>query len=421
MSIPKISESPGVISFDFEEEKLCIKVKRVRAHADGRVVGELIITTSQDETHPHLKQCLFNFAVDRSRKELANSMSAVYPLPAPGWPSTIEALCVKVLEIVRRGEPVEELNPDEKMESPRFIIEPLILEGETNLIYGEGGSGKSTLALLCCQIAETNWWDNPLDLKLATGPGIRTLYLDWETHNKILLWNHIKLLRGTGQAFFKLRYRHCAAPLAEDIEQIQELIDALKIQMIVIDSAGMAAGGDLNKSETATSFFKALRSLKITSLLISHTSKDLITRKKTPFGSVYWFNESRNIFELNHVVSEDGNRISLGLFHRKANNSRLYRPIGFEFTYLEDMIVLDSQDIKTVAGLLEHLTISTRIIELLKKGSMTAADISQELDIKLGSVKVTLSQMKGRGKVINLDNKEWGLTSPLPEEDKTGS
>jgi len=408
MSIPTITEAPGVIKFEFEEEKLSIQVKRLHSHSDGRVTGELIIQTTALGFNPHLKQALFNFAVDRSRKELANSMAQVFP--PVNWPDTIEALCVKVLQIVRRGEPMEQLNPDDQIINPGHIIEPLILQGEANLIYGEGGSGKSTVALLCCQIAEANWWNNPLELKMLKGFPVKSLYLDWETYNKNVLWNHKKLLQGTGQPFFKLNYRHCAAPLADDIEGIQEIIEENKIRLVVIDSAGMAAGGDLNKSEIATSFFKALRSLKVTSLVISHTSKDQLTKKKTPFGSVYWWNESRNIFELNHHVTEDeDSRVSIGLFHRKSNNSRLYKPIAFEFTYLDDAIMIDSQDIKSIAGFMEHLSVSTRIIEILKKGSMSAASIAEMLDVKLTVIKVNLSEMKKRKKVINLENMEWGL------------
>ena len=132
---------------------------------------------------------------------------------------------------------------------------------------------------------------------------------------------------------------------------------------------------------------------------------------------MYWWNESRNIFELNHHVSEDEyNRVSIGLFHRKSNNSRLYKPIGFEFTYLDDAIMIDNQDIKSVAGFMEHLSISTRIIEVLKKGSMSAASIAEMTDIKLNIVKVTLSRMKAAKKVINLENMAWGLMSGTLKE-----
>ena len=71
--------------------------------------------------------------------------------------------------------------------------------------------------------------------------------------------------------------------------------------------------------------------------------------------------------------------------------------------------MIDSQDIKSIAGFMEHLSVSTRIIEILKKGSMSAASIAEMLDVKLTVIKVNLSEMKKRKKVINLENMEWGL------------
>ena len=100
MSIPKITETPGVINFNFEDEKLTIKVKRLHSHSDGTVKGELIILTTANGYNSHLKQALFNFAVDRTRKEWATSMKQIYP--DCDWGNIFEALCVKVLEIVRR-------------------------------------------------------------------------------------------------------------------------------------------------------------------------------------------------------------------------------------------------------------------------------------------------------------------------------
>ena len=412
MSKPIISSTVAGYSLHWADEKLNIVVSRLKEHSDGTVKGELKITTDAPGFNPHLYQAQFNFVSAQSRKSLAATLLEKYA--AWSWSDILEQLSVIVLTNVRRGELTEDLDPDLDIKAPAYLLSPVIVEGESNLIYGEGGSGKSFLALLFSQIIQANWWDNPFDLIIPKNVKINTLYLDWETNSNIMAWRHQSILKGMGRPFFKLKYRRCSAPLADDLEQIQEVIDATKTGFVVIDSAGMAAGGDLNKSETATSFFKAIRKLKVTNLVISHTSKDQLTKKKTPFGSVYFFNESRSIWEVNHSVEEEG-KLEVGMFHRKSNNSRLYHPIGFSFAFLEDLTMVESQDVRDIVGFMKHLKLATQIEALLKLGSLDKKRIAKELDAKPDSVRVTLYKMKKNQQVVELENDEWGLPTKLTE------
>ncbi len=408
MSKPTSKSTSSGYHFEWQEEKLFIDISRIKEHSDGTVKGELKITTSVASFNPHLYLAQFNFVSSQSRRSLSTALLEKYPQWQ--WSDILEQLSAIILLKVRQGEPIEDLNPNEDIKQPEFLLNPIIVEGESNLLYGEGGSGKSLLALLFCQIIQSNWWDNPFELTIPKGKPVNALILDWETHSGIAKWRHKAMLKGMARPFFTLKYRRCSAPLADDLEQIQEAIDANKSGFIVIDSAGMAAGGDLNKSETATSFFKAVRKLKVTNLIISHTSKDQITKKKTPFGSVYFFNESRNIWEVNHVVDEKENRISVGLFHKKSNNARLSRPIGFDIAFIEDLIDIASEDVRTIAGFMKNLSLSVQIEALLKLGSLDYKAIAKELGANPDSVKVTLSGMKKRGQIVNLDNEEWTLS-----------
>ena len=80
---------------------------------------------------------------------------------------------------------------------------------------------------------------------------------------------------------------------------------------------GPACAGNPNDPEPTIEYFRALRSLRCCTLTIDHVAK-AAAGQRTPFGTVYKTNLSRNVFELRKAQEVDEARISLGLFHRKA-------------------------------------------------------------------------------------------------------
>jgi len=122
-----------------------------------------------------------------------------------------------------------------------------------------------------------------------------------------------------------LTYRHCALPLAEDLNEIRRIVLEGDIKLIIVDSLGAACGGDMNSAEVATRFFSAIRQLPVTPLLISHVSKE-VEKEKTPFGSVYFYNYARNVYQLRKHEEED--EITLGLWHKKCNFTKKNPPYG---------------------------------------------------------------------------------------------
>ena len=73
---------------------------------------------------------------------------------------------------------------------------------------------------------------------------------------------------------FYIKYRSCALPLYQDLEQIKEAIDYYGANLLIIDSLGLASGGEPKETEPALKFFAALRQLKTTSLILGHNSKN---------------------------------------------------------------------------------------------------------------------------------------------------
>jgi len=79
VSVPTITEN-GIGTFLFAwEEGIRIEASRLRNHSDGRVTGELLITTSKPGTKaPHLHRAQFNFTSTTARDRLAHSLDGRY-------------------------------------------------------------------------------------------------------------------------------------------------------------------------------------------------------------------------------------------------------------------------------------------------------------------------------------------------------
>ena len=106
--------------------------------------------------------------------------------------------------------------------------------------------------------------------------------------------------------------------------------------------------------------FGALRTLNVSSLIIDHTNKEKIL-----FGSVYKFNGARMVFLQAKDQQEDADKIIFALVHKKANNFRLMRPIGFELGFEDGRVSFTRRDVRDTP-LEEHMNMKDRIENLLK-------------------------------------------------------
>lgn len=407
MTLPTFEESTGTYRLTWEEEHLKIAVSRIRQHNDGRVVGEITITTNAPGYNPLLHRAQFNFTSSRSRADLAKMMEKRYS--EADWDNTLEQLSYYILDRVRRGEPVKEIRTTDDIKPPDYLLWPIIPLNQPTVIFGDGGVGKSYLALVFALCIELPWEDNPFGLVTKSEP-TRTLLLDYETDESEVAWRLKCLKQGMSLPDLSLNYRRCALPLVDDLEQIQESVSSTGADFVIVDSIGAACGSDLNAAETAIRLFGALRQLKKTSLLISHTSKDQITKTKTIFGSAYFHNFARSIWEMKKVQEMEESIVSIGLFHKKSNLSKLYHPIGFKMTFGENEVAVESEDVRTVAEFLEVLSNSARIEELLKSGPMVLPEIAKELDLNKEVARATLNRMKAKGKSTKVGDK-WGLAA----------
>jgi len=285
LSEPQIETKGDIFTFLWKPEELQIRVSRITSHRDRTTCEILVETMTKDPGYgSHIMHSTLNLASSISRVKIAKQLAANYdkikPEQAEG---IIEQLCMRVLKQYRAGEDVVELWTNEETAPPSFKLYPMIAENEANIIFGDGGAGKSLIVLTLGMIIQLPWEINPLLLKPKQG---RVLDLDWETSQGSTRYRLKALTKGFGLPDFFIPYRRCTAPLADDIESIQQKCLDYKVDTIIVDSLGMACGGDINNAEVAMRFFSAFRSLNCTGILIHHSSKEhMQNRKKKTYST----------------------------------------------------------------------------------------------------------------------------------------
>ncbi len=403
---PTVTESGNSIQYEWPEAHIAIHVSRVHEHRDGRVTAELRTSTSAPGYAPHLDQRTVNLLT--SKTAFAKELGLVYEAD---WPTMLEQVKVYTLEWVRRGEPVMELWGEDEAEPPTYLIEPLIVEGYPNVIFGDPGSFKSGLGVIIASVLSLPWVDNPLLWPEPDKP-IVCLYLDWETDSRTVNWTHARLNRGHGLPGFPLQYRRCFAPLYSDIEAIIELADSCEAKAVIIDSLGMASGNDdLNNSATAINFYRGLRQLNRTSIILAHNAKDRERKERSIYGNQYFTAQARNIWEVRKVQETGDDSLDLGLFHRKTPPfARFAHPIGMRIEFQGNSITVKAQEPKSVAAFVAQMGLKQQIRDLLgHEGAMTMKDIATALDGNSESIRVTLYDMRKKGLVAKVGGDKWGL------------
>jgi len=202
--------------------------------------------------------------------------------------------------------------------------------------------------------------------------------------------------------------------MSDDMERIGAFLYKHKVNLVMIDSLGKAAGSDSHDSSgknAALRFFECLDRFQIpglTTLIIGQNSKD-DTGKRSIFGSTYYTYYSRNIFRLQRSKGKDSeDEMRVVLIHEESNFSTRSKPIGFRLDYTPESISI-TREAATVSDYLEGASRNKMLLDFLKSGAKTAGAIGGELGLSDNRVRVMLSQLKKRELVINLSSGLWGL------------
>lgn len=386
-SRPTIENIGGIYSLNFIDERLGVRVDRISENSKHETSGEITITSRIPGQSGHIHQARLNLTSSSTRKTMSKFLDE--RVSGLDWNAVMEYVCVMVLAKHREGMPAIKLADHAMPEGLSFRLVPLLQERQATLMFGEGDSGKSWLAILMGVLVS----QGISHIGLQAEPG-NVLYLDYET-DEDTLWERVNMISaGLGIAIPDgFYYRQMHQLLAADFQQINQLVVENNISLVVVDSAAPAVG-EPESSTPTTEYFRALRSLRASTLTIAHVSKG--GKENEPFGSIFWRNLPRANFRVtaNHEPGSD--QFVIGLKHTKSNNGKRLMDRGFQVGFTDGSVTFSPANIPDVPGLSEDLGLSQRIAAALNIGGKTVKELAQDLEIREESVRTTLNRHKGK-------------------------
>jgi len=431
LSIPTITEE-GDLYIVRWDEGVIVTICEWYGHRNKKIDAEIEVI-DESELNPHL--------FGPVRQEITGTFTtAIREIERVSeradWQQRFTQIKKMVLPKFRAGAPVISLG---NMENPRpttEVLQGVVWQGLPSLVYGPGGIGKSALALVFASALHT-----------GTSVGGRqaiqsnTLYLDWETSEDLTYWRNKMILDASGitsgdwvdpDAHESRRtafvfYRFMAGPIWDAVEFLRQEVARLNIRTVIVDSAGPACGGEPESSAATLAFFEALRRLgphdqPLNTLILAHVSHEgrkKMTGGSSPFGSVYWINIPRNVFELQNDQPKGSTVASFALHHRKSNTGPLYEAGGFKMNWLPDGITLDYYDIRQSAQLMLSMPTADRAHHLITQaGATSTGELASELGLKDDDVSVELTKDERFESVPGIDQNGhkgpvWAITEEL--------
>lgn len=332
------------------------------------------------------------------------------------WTQILTCISSKTMEYQRRGEPGVVLKPSNpELNKPTFYIEPMIIRGVPNVIFGDKGVNKTTIALTMLGLIQVDWDTSPSGLRPLRKAN--TAMLDWEGTSELTNYTLARLVEGETIGYFEPAYLRCKQPLADDIERISNFLAESKTDVVLIDSLGQAAGSDKFDSAgkaSALKFFECLRQLNVTSLIIAQNAKGE-EGKKTIYGSTYYTYYARNIFEVRRSKQvESQSEMSVALIQQESNYTKKYEPLGFRIEYSDTAIKIKSEPVN-LAKFIESVKQNDEVVEVLARGKKTVKEVADAIKKSPDQARVLLHRLKNTGRAEQYGNL-WGLPSTREEE-----
>ena len=300
-------------------------------------------------------------------------------------------------------------------EKQGWAIRPFVQEKSASLVFGTGGEGKSTIviAMLLSKASGRAFLPN-----IDPGAPAGVLFADWEDNEASFHTTCNALLNGMGMTWddvlMPVIYRHFAGALSDYTDTISDEIARHRIEVLAIDSLVASSGSEHspNDAEAARVWHQVVSSFGIASIGITHIAKSSTNKDGTPFGSVFYFNLSRAIFQVSREVESEHSSV-LAVAHRKGNNTGIMKTMGLRAEFESDefdratKITYSEADLNTTEVLATTLSVTDRILYAIKDIAMEPKEISEELDIPGNTVRQALLRAKERKLVDHLPNGQY--------------
>ena len=393
----------NAFAWTWEAHKVRIHASRFH-HERGGISAECVVEKQVGAEWTRFTSYRISLTSISGRRDFIKELKELWQ--GPDWVTIIHQLCDRTLAAYRAGEQSQASQGEQLPEMDTYILNPLLFAGHTSILYGPGDSGKSVLSVLAALLLAQG--GNAAGL--AAGGGFTPLLLDWEraystfdSRVRSLTIGHPEL----ADAKDKLWYQRMHQPLHESIEDVSETIQARKADVLILDSLGMAAGGDLNSPEAATRLFEAIRTLDLPALIIGHTAKST-EGDKTVFGSAFFFNLASSVWEVAADHQEESSTLSLGLYNRKNNLGPRRKPFGLSIAFTGESCTVSEANLSESPTLSAKLSRAQRIKSLLLDHQFRGlVQIADTLDDDPHAIRTELNRHKG--KLWDKVGEEWGI------------
>lgn len=366
--------------------------------------AELTVTSGLDGSQLYFGRLLL--MGPRSRADVVRALNQRDD--EPDWQGMLEQVCTLSLRRYREGAPAIDLVTGDVGEAGRYLVRPFVFDDAVNMLYGSGDSGKSLFTMFLALVVASDQEIGGL-IPERSGP---VLILDWEdgpaTHKERL--HGLAVAAGVTLSEGQVIYRRMDASLKESVREIRKDIAKYQAVLVIVDSIGMACGGDPNDAGAIIEAMLAARSLGVPSIAVHHiakTAKD----KSNPYGSVYATNEARMSWL---VESERDQGVLTQVFtNHKANRGARHDRMQYQAIFTEDeyehieridMRQASFTETKTVGGGGQKW----KIADLLKTGGMTVKEIADALGYSRESTRKVLARSEG-DLFTRLDGGLWGV------------
>ncbi len=386
------------------------------AEAEAEFWTETFVGSSK----PSLQSSRFGFHLkaksDSNKEALARQLKLAFPNKLLAWPLAVSNLTAGFIKALSERKQLIRLS--EVDDSPKeWLLEPFIMEGSINTLFGLGGSGKTLLAMYFASLLVSG---KKLDGK--DGKQGNVMLIDYENDDKDWRDSVLKLFGG-GPAIdleeLDKRFVYWNTeqiPLAEQVNKIKQDIRENDIKLVIVDSASRASGDSTSDEAAALRLVGALKLIGVTVLLIAHERKN--NGEDTPIGSVQYHNQSRVVWRLKTERDDSSDSIlHIACQHTKANGSYLRKiPECFKVTFGQGYTRIENEPARNYFD--SDVPIKERILVELSAGGgvKSAQDIADNLGVSLSIVKPWLSRLKGRKLISNNAGGNWYLTSTYIDE-----
>lgn len=404
ISVPKTTFQDDIHVYTWEEEGIQATVERfIEDKTDVRV--EILIESSRPPAEGQIYYGQLLLMGPNSRRTVRQQCEARDS--ETDWGAVLEQICTMSMRRFREGAPTLDLLTADLGPARRWLVKPFVLADGISMVYGAGGDGKSLLALvtaLCVASGEEI-------AGLASEEVGPVLLLDWEDgadgHQerlKALCAEHgINLAPGT------FHYQRMSASLRESVRDIRKIVAKTQARFVIVDSIGMACGGDPSDANLIIQTLISARQLGVPVLGVHHIAKNA-KDKSNPYGSVYATNEVRLSW---HIEStRQGNQLASGLRSYKGNRTGELGRLGYKWQFTErnerieriQMMNMDMVETRKVGDSGQKW----RIADVLKsRGALDTEAIAEQTDISRATVRTLLSRNKDL--FLKVSETHWGL------------